>query len=282
MALYSPPLDEIRKAIKSQNGVDLVQNEYIWSNPGTQEPDGNGRNTLTSITSINEASSYDGNVTVSYRRLDLADLIGLVGDELRLGAATTTWQVAQALNTRFGLNFVEADIVSAAVTLSDTEPTPVTITAAANSRGWVGTVTINVIKGLYVLNDVLTTKILPGLYYPNGNERKPFGEAYSYWRNFTARGEDIDEIGQAAGGGTYDKAALAAILTQITTHAWSDTVAQRYSLLGSTFVFAGNTEDGDGKYNEDYERVLVVEVSDSCLGLGGKLILHYNLPDGFD
>ena len=82
--------------------------------------------------------------------------------------------------------------------------------------------------------------------------------------------------------GTGSLQDLATILTSATGDTWVINGAARYSLDGASIVF-NDTTSGDIRLKANYERAVIVDLSTNLsLGLSGSLLLHYNLPDGFD
>lgn len=278
-SIYKDPLDQILASIKSLNNVDLVKAEYTYGVPVAVELDAAGTNTTILITSKDLQSTYDGQVTVRYRRLKLSDLPILVPMSIKVNLPTNTMQVAERLNQLYGLKFTEDDIVSTPIDLSGTAGAgTVTLEAKSTSLAWVGTVDVNVARGAIPIGDSILVTNLPGLYMPNRDDTKPFGEVYSIFRDLSAYAAGMQ--GLALGNGSLQD--LAGILTSATGDPWVVTGAARYSLDGSNIVF-NDVTSGDPRLKTNYQRAVIVNVSTNlCLGLSGSLLLHYNLPDGFE
>lgn len=285
MAIYNPPMTDILAAIAAQNnGLQLVQSQYNIGNPVPMGNPTQNLNTELTFTAKVPDSPYQGAVTCRYKRLNLADLATLIPITLRLNGATTVMDVANYLNTRYGLNFVPSDLVDGALNLTDGAGT-VTLTAQANSLGWIGSVTLNILKGYYDFGALATTTSLPGLLYPQRDITKPFGETYSYWRDFTNQQSALDALVVA----DNNVQAMAAILTAITGDQWKYDVQNRFSLLNATILHKGPTDtpfvNGSDTltFNTDYTSVVVVRLGDGSLSYNGYLICHYGVPtDGFD
>jgi len=152
----------------------------------------------------------------------------------------------------------------------------VTLVAKPNSLGWIGQVDVALTLGNFDLANYVTVTNLAGLPYPEDDLTKPFAWGYSYWRDCSS----IYQTLQAAfTGDTNPQTDLAAALSLLTSDPWSATVAQRYSLLGATVVYAGLTA-GRTDVNTGYTHVVIVQLaSANSLGLNGKLTLHYHLPE---
>ena len=271
MALYKDPLDAVFAAIQAQNGVALVRDEYTLSTPTVYEDDPTGvLNTQIVVTAATPRSPYEGSVAVQYTRLNLADLAHLLPQPIRANGITTIANVITALNTNHGMNFQASDLVQGPVTGLVDGAGDITLTAEANSYGWIGEVTLSFVKGSIDIATATTVKNLPGLMYPARDESKPYGELYSYWRDFTPQTTALDAITLE----TTDFTTLAAALTAVTGNAWSANVAGRYSLLGATIAAVGLTADNP-LTNPDYLKAVVVTLGEGSLGYSGQLILHY-------
>lgn len=274
MALYKEPLDAILESIKALNsGVSLGRDEYTFGAPVSIPKEASGVNTSMTITSPGVSSPYAGEVTVKHIRLNLADLLVLIPSEVAVSSIATTMDFALALNKFYGLLFTAADIVNEPVSLPGGSGT-ITLTALATSRAWVGTVTFNVIPGRQLLSNVITHTQLDGLDYPDPYEAKPFGNAYSYWRNYSAKWQELDAILP----GNPDFTSIKDSLVYVTGDAWVTTGSSRYSLQDAEVLYVGDTS-GYEETNQNYAKVLVVKLAAACLGLSGRMFLHYNLPE---
>lgn len=279
MSLYRNPLDDILENIKALNpGVVLPVSDYLFSNPVVITPDASGNNTQLVVSEKSINSAYQGSVTVSYKRLDLATLLTLIPGTIRGYGITSTAQFIAKLNSRYGLLLTTADVADTPIVVDGEGNAEVVLQAVQNSLGWVGSVTFQLVKGDLPLPSLLTQKTLPGLPYPNADVRKPYGEMYSYWRDCSNRALDLAAVETLEG---TDIAALAALVKLITGDDWKATGQSRYSLSGASVTYNGTTE-GNNMLKPFFERGLVIVLGEDCLGLSGTLYLHYNMPDGFD
>lgn len=278
-SIYKDPLDSILASIKTLNNIDLVKAEYTFGEPVAVEEDAAGTNTTIQITSKDLQSTYDGQVTVRYRRLKLSDLPILIPMSIKVNLPTNTFQVAQRLNQLYGLKFTEDDIESTPIDLSGTAGAGiVTLVAKSTSLGWLGSVNVTVARGAIPIGDTILVTNLPGLYMPNRDDTKPYGEVYSIFRDLSAYAEGLELLPGALNAIEM----LAAMLASATGDAWVSAGAARYSLDGATIVYQGPTS-GDPRLKTNYERAVIVNLSTNLsLGLSGSLLLHYNLPDGFE
>lgn len=273
MALYKEPLPELLEAISTANGVTLAQTEYTYGSATPEVPGTGGDNTSLLITSKGQTSTYDGSVTVRYHRTDLSDLVTLVPVSIRGYNITTLLGVAQRLNALYGLNFTADDIVDGPANLVDGAGT-VTLVAKETSIRWVGQVDITLTLGDRPIGDFLTVTRLPGLNYPAPTTEKPYAAVYAYWRDFSTEQAGLSTVQV----GSAQIAAVLAALINVTGDAWSSSEAQRFSLMGASVTYAGDTS-GSELSNTDYDKVIIVQLNETnSVGLSGSLIIHYNLP----
>lgn len=274
MALYKTPKAAIIGSIKALNGgVTLIESEYVFGNPTPVEPASDGTNTTITITAKDAASTFDGSVTVRYTRLDLADLIKLVPANLSLPPVTTVWEFAQAFNKVYGTAFEQGDLVDGPLNLVNNAGS-VNLVAQANSYGWTGTVSFNVEAGRLQISELVTVTTLPGLNFPDPYEGKPFGWAYSYWRDFSPLEPALASII----ADSVDWNTIAQALTTLTNDTWVTSGQNRFSLSGATLEYNGLTS-GTEQANSDYESVMIIRLGADCLGYSGRLFLHYTAAD---
>ena len=273
MALYKTPKAAIIGAIKALNGVTLIESEYVFGAPVAVAPAGDGTNTSITITAKDVTSTFDGAVTVRYIRLKLEDLLVLIPGTVQVPGVTTTLAFAQDLNRIYGTNFTADDLVDEPVTMLPGDAR-VTLTAKPTSLGWTGSVTFSIEAGRLALTDYVKVTDLPGLNFPDAYEGKPFGWAYSYWRNFTPVHQLIDSMTAES----PDWVNIRDALVTMTGDPWVLEGQNRYSLEGATGTYMGPTADASFT-NDSYQKVLVITLGTACLGYSGRLYFHYNLPD---
>lgn len=271
MSLYSDPKAEILSQVNLLNKIQLSADDYVFGVPSPLSDETGQYNTQITVTAKNENSPYAGAVTLKYQRRDLARLATLVDLKVGMYLPRTTLQVAQAVNARFGTNLTLDDIVqSTALNLTDDEGV-VTLTAKENSLGWTGTVAVTVVKGNYPLSAFLTNTKLAAMNYPTPVASKPFAELYSYSRDFTAFATNL----KAVGVGSNQLPVVLDALKAVTGDPWVLSGQSRYSLDGATVSFVGQTH-GDDRFRQRYSQVILVTLSDQCLGLAGQLYLHFD------
>lgn len=272
MSLYKDPVDTIFKTAELQNKVTLVRADYLMGAPIPYIDPTDATNTSITLTSRSNATAYEGEATLYYRRLDLADLARFLPTPVLARGIATIADASAALNTYYGLNFLPGDLDQGPVSLTN-DVGQVTLTALPNSKGWVGTVTLEFARGNIPIDSVITNKVIDGVLYPNRDESKPFGEMDSYWRDFTEQ----KTVLEAQTIQTTDFAPLAAALSTVTKNTWQETIAARYSLLGAQITYNGLTS-GFPRSNQTRGYVCVVKLGVGSLGLSGELLLHYGIP----
>lgn len=271
MALYKDPVDTIFTTAENLNKVTLVREHYALGNPAEWVDPQGLTNTQISITATSQLSAYEGTQTLYYTRLNLADLSKFLPNPVLGYNLTTVAQVAQLLNTNYGLNFAANDLVAGPVATVDDVGT-VELTASATSKGWFGTVTINLARGNIPIDTAVTNKTIDGVLYPNRDETKAFGEMETYWRDFSSREADLTTITAEV----PNLALVASILTENTGNAWVSGSSGRYSLQNATVLYNGGTI-GYPRSNQTRGYVLVIRLGNGSLGLSGDLFLHYGL-----
>lgn len=274
-SFYNDPIDDILNAMSLQNGgVSLVKGQYTFGDPAVLNPAEGIANTSIVVTALVPASPYQGPVTVKYRRLDLADIANLVPIDLPSDNIATTMDVATLLNTTYGFNFTSDDIESSPVSLTDGVGTA-TLVAKALSKGWVGTVDIALNKGGYAIDEYVTNRVLPGLFYPDVDPTKPLATMYSYWRDFSANKTDLTAVAT----GTANLQTIHDVLLANTSNDWLMSGVGRFSLEGATVSYNGPTSNYQRANTTMYTSVCVVDLSASCQGYSGQLFLHYGNPN---
>lgn len=276
MALYKRPLDEILLAIKTLNNVNLVEGEYTFGTPTAVAPDAQGTNTSLLVTALNPLSPYDGNTTIRYTRLDLADLAKLIPLDIKVYNVTTVDQFVAVLNSRYGIDFQSGDITPGNLNLTNGAG-DVVLTAQANSMGWTGTVTFHVTKGAMPLADAITVSRLPGINYPSPQITKPYASVgYSYWRDYSPYYDTLNTVHT----GTVDLGIVRDALVSQSGDAWQLSGASRFSLDGATVSYVGSVASAPNDIaNHDYANVIIVDLNETTsLGWSGQLIMHFNPP----
>lgn len=279
MALYKSPLDTLILRLNSQNGLNLNVQEYDFSEPEPIPTSGRGDNTELLITSKGLQSTYSGKVTVTYRRLALSEVAHQGSVTIPSKDLNTTRDVYERINEYYGTVFTDDDIVIRDLTPEEKEaPSTITIQTKPTSYGWIGSATIAVREGGYILGDHLHYRNLVGFDYPNNQVHKPFGHIYSYYRDFSSEYYNLMEL--EIGRSQANVLKLKGILERVTGDSWNTVGLARYSLQGAEVMeFSKPTEENSDFYNKRYDNAVMVKLNDTYnLGIGGYLVLHFNTP----
>lgn len=277
-SLYPVPREVLLNAVAEENNIVLYPEDYDFLNPTpATPPQGSSAayNTKVTIKANNIAAAYQEQVDIFYNRLKLEDLASLVSLSLKAPAdVDNSHKLIPSLNARFGLNMLEEDLeLTQAEDQGDFKT--IVLTAAAGSIGWIGTTTVSVAEGEVNLETYLTVTALPGLKYPTEYPTRTFAQFYSYWRDFTAYFNQLQNLKV----GDPVPAALATILTTVTGHNWQASGPGTYSLGGASITYGGLTE-GQGAFNSvDYKYAVRVHLDDTtATSIAGDLIFHFNDP----
>lgn len=272
MALIRSGVDALVDSINRLNpGVNLVQTDYVYGLPTTVVDDPDNYNTSITITERNSNSAYEGSVVVRYNRRSLSDLQAILPNSIKVSELTNTTQFAELLNSTFGLSFTNDDIIEEPIGVPEAGG-EITVRAKPTSVGWLGAATFYVEPGLYSIPEFVKTRDLPGFFYPGQETNRPFAGIYSYWRDFSP----VSNLLEGQSSQAYNLPQLTQALISVTGNPWVHTSISTYSLDGSGVIYNGPTE-GDDRFNDDYEFGLIVQLSSSCTGLSGNLIIHYGL-----
>lgn len=276
MSLYKPSLEMLIDSVNRLNNLTLRVQDYTFSNL-TAIPNPTGRiNTNITITALPN-TKYAGPVTVGYERLELSSLEAQVDLTVPVHDITSSSQILEALNKRFGTVFTSGDIATRTLTAEErTIPGEIVLTAAASSLGWIGSMTVKTRLGGYKLAEHLVNTSLSGMNYPSPITTRPYAHMYSYWRDFTAAWDDLSQVEV----GTAHLSELLAGIRLVTGDDWRLDVGGRYSLLDAVVkerVFIPT--DTSERFNVNYEWALVVSLDAAAsLGLAGDLVIQFNEP----
>lgn len=291
MAIYSPAFPQILASINRLNGLALVEAEYVFGTPVAVDPlelpedltpaqkaIDEKINTSMLITAKDQYSLYQGETTVYYHRMDLKELIRQTPLMADVKSLNTTMDIVTALNKKYGLILTADDIVTRDLTTEEKDldnPIPVTLEAMPLSWGWVGSVSVGVRRGGYLLGDYIRGDKINAFDYPATYSTKPFAAVYSYWRDFSGEFAKLDTIVE----GTTQLELIRQVLVAVTKDAWTLTANQRFSLADAKVVAVGWTEDAATDYNVQYDRFVRVSLDPvKCLGYIGDLYFHFNEP----
>ncbi|QVW56295.1 hypothetical protein pEaSNUABM6_00159 [Erwinia phage pEa_SNUABM_6] len=290
MAIYQPSKDLLLAAINAQNSIKVKATDIVYSAPkdisGTDKGITTKRNTQVKVTADGVVgSTWSGKKNVYYNRRNLADLLVLLGDSIYIGPSNKTLFAAiAALNLRYGFVFEEADFVDAPIEWNDavTEGT-VRIRANANSYGWYGQVDFKVLKGDESLPSKVSTNVLSGLKYPNGQMGSEtvsatMAEVYSYPFDFTQSHDAL--IALPIGVATGDTlSSLVNIMNAVTGGSWDTTNAATWGLSGAEILSIGANDATTMPTNGKYQKVLRLKMPATNTAVVGTMYLQFNKPD---
>lgn len=270
---------------------ELLLNLINTANPGAVLPFTEINTALDVPTHANELTSirvvgknqYFGARPVSYRRLSLASLFKNTVVSMDLwsaGSTLTRQEVVDELNRQFGTAFLYTDFPNQTQSAGNA-----TWTVVNGSLCYVGSVTVNWVKGKRPLSHVFTgvDTELAIRSYPGGNlfppERKRQGEYFVYGADFSKIKSNIQNItlGSAFNASNPDHAAVLAELQALrpdlsfsgtaatNTGGLSGLLMYRYTLPQVTVAEANS---------EKYTNVLII-VAASDSWFQGRILLHY-------
>ncbi|WNT47955.1 virion structural protein [Salmonella phage SPLA3] len=290
MAIYQPSKDVLLAAVNAQNSLAVKMTDIIWSSPkdirGTEKETLTNRNTQIKITADGvTGSTWSGKKNVFYNRMKVEDLLVLIGDTLAIGPSNETLYAAiPGLNQRYGFVLEEADLQDADIEWNgDKTEGTVRVVAHPESIGWVGQATFKVVKGDESLVSAVTTNVLTGLKYPNGQMGSEtvsaiIAEVYSYPFNFTKHHDALMAFtpGILSGQPLTD---MVNLLKDVTGAAWVATTAASYGLAGAEVISVGLNDPVAMPTNAKYKYALVLKLPVTCTNIVGTLYLQFNELD---
>lgn len=147
MSLYQNSNDDLSAMISAAAGGTVATADYtiLGVRPTTTaEQTQYGKNTKVAI-SMNPSSTYRGQMSLYYDRLDLAALSEFSPYKLVATAGQTVAQVLPLIRDMYGITLTMSDLQSGAQVVDDgtgTGGTQITLTALSTSPGYTGSVTI--------------------------------------------------------------------------------------------------------------------------------------------
>ena len=257
----------------------LLPGEVVFGKPAvvTGEVE---RNTQLLCTAANN-SKYVGSVTLLYNRLDIAILFKNIKVNLDVQGATTTTDLLDRFNTRYGLSVADTDIVPSPVSpLTPEQPSvSATITFADSSLVYFGSLVLTVGPDSEVgerLSTVVTQTLLDGLHYPDPDTGKGQAYIYSYGVDFTSIKSYLETI---TTGSPIVLEDLQREINKVVEDLWVvDTNPADYNLQGVVVKYAGVTTDPAAvDVDDSYSNVVILTLDDTlCSNFAGDLYLHFN------
>lgn len=292
MAIYQPSKDVLLAAVNAQNSLNIKATDIVYSAPkdirGTEKGTTTDRNTQIKITAAPTGSNWSGKKNVFYNRMLFSDLVTLIGDTLEIGGSVTHIHDALVgLNNRYGFVFETSDLENEEIEWElDGLTGTVVLRAPADCIGWVGEQEFKVKKGDESLESAVTTNVLSGLKYPNGQMGSEtvaaiIGEVYSYPFDFTKyRDALLAFTPQILSGQPLTD--MANILKDITSNPWLTTTASAWGLAGGEVVSVGTNDATKYPTNAKYKYVLVLKLPATLTNIKGMLYLQFNDPEDPD
>lgn len=289
MAIYQPAKDVILAAVNAQNSLSIKATDVVFSAPkdirGTDKGTITGKNTQIKLTAAPVGSGWSGKKNVTYNRLDLADLVTLIGDTLIMGSSVQMLHDGLiGLNNRYGFIFDTGDLDNTEVEwAADGATGKVMLRAKADSVGWIGAYNFNVKRGDESLESAVTTNVLSGLKYPNGQmgSETPtaiMAQVYSYPYNFTAyRDQLLAMAPQVLTGQVLTD--ITNILKTVTGAAWLATTSATWGLADGRILSVGLNDPITMPTNAKYKYVMVIQLPAATTNITGNLYLQFNDPE---
>lgn len=288
MSIYQESKAVLLDAVNSQNSLKIKDTDIVYSEPkdirGTDQETNTQRNTLVKISAAPEGSTWTGKKNCFYNRMNLADLRTLLGDTLQIGSVDTLHAALVGLNNRYGFIFNTEDLQDAEIIWEPDGATgSVELTANPTSLGWIGTVEFKVVKGDDSLESAVTTNVLNGLKYPNGDmgsvaQSAILAEIYSYPFDFTKYRDELlaYPTGVQAAGTPLNT--LRDYLIAVTGSAWVSTDAAAWGLLGAEISYVGLNQ-ADFPTNTKYKYAMAIKLPATTTNIKGTLYVQFSDPD---
>lgn len=273
MSFYKDPSQTLLKLIGDYNNLTLAADDYDFSAPTPASPPAGSDatyNTAITLSSNKPAAPYIGEVEIFYNRLSLADLDTLANIYIYADQASTTYDIIEPLNTRYGLSLSQDDLEDLPVE-DNGNYVIATLRAKSTSLGWLDEVQIPVALGDLLLENHLTQTTLEGLKYPTEDTSRPYAYFYSYWRDFSDYYEQLEAYT------TEDviDVSIVSIMNDVTGDVWVGTGTAEFSLELATIIYNGPVVSYPAS-NQRFDNVMVIALNaEKCTGLSGDLIIHY-------
>lgn len=290
MAIYQDSATVLLAAINSANSLTIKATDFVYSAPkdirGTDKGDSTGKNTQIKITADGVAgSTWSGKKSVCYNRLQVEDIAVLLGNTLAIGPSNDTLFAALVgLNQRYGFVFAQSDLVDAQIEWNSEKTSgKVLVKANPSSIGWIGQYQFNVVKGDETLVSSVTTTVLTGLKYPNGqmgseSVTATMAQVYSYPFNFSAYRDQLLAFQNGVLTGT-PLTDMTNILKAITGNPWVATSASAWGLAGAEVLSTGLNDAVTLPTNSKYKYVLALKLPATTTNIAGTMYLQFNDVD---
>lgn len=296
MSLYVDPKQSVIDAVNTANATSLKLTDVTFGDPTVAPSDvvtTTGKNTQVRLTG--NGSTWTGTVVVNYTRLNLSDLLTLTSNTLKVGPVSTTWDIINYLNFYYGMILTTADIKKEDITLDGNGAGTVTLHAEDKSFGWVGSVTLNLVKGDDLVDYAVTDLSLSGIDYPTGQSAKGQAPLVAYPYDFTSIKSTLDALPTntkiAVASNSPTVTALVAGLNAAINNAsyvWQSVGTATNRNLVEAVVAYNGLNSSEFASNQSYKYVMILQLSDGsgnngvagtfCTDFVGKMYFHYNDP----
>lgn len=320
MAIYSKTakamlIDLINEG-NPQLPFDINETDFEFSTPEAITVLPNGHNTKLRVMA-KPSSAYIGNVVVTYRRLNMANIFRNMVPEVEQwftnnkalsGAQVTTlYALLNQYSAKYGIVLEESQFNNVALTTyNGVRGDTFSLTAKADSWTYVGSAPMKWTNGEQTLASLLSVDTINGRYYPGGNDfsegapRKKFVTSEFFDIDFTAHKARMEgsyttgyAYGYASGVVPGEQQAMINVMNTMLAAKGSDLriVCQWDRQSGWT---RWKTDLGSiegltmNRYrlphasfpeanSEFYNSMLVVTLPDTCEWGVGRIYMHYNI-----
>lgn len=144
--------------------TELTTAQLVLGVPADNTGGGLG-DTMLEVTASAAAAPIVGSVVVTYNRVDISTVVGTKGIVFDVTSETQYSDLLTAINARYGISLVAADIEDGALPEATAEGTSATLTIAATSLVFKGTLSITLDVPDQPLSGVITNTELNGLTF---------------------------------------------------------------------------------------------------------------------
>lgn len=295
MSLYVAPKQAIIDATNTQNATSLKLTDVTFGAVLIASDDvvtTTGKNSQVKLTG--NGSTWSGSVVVNYNRLKLSDIGVLTSTTLKVAAVTSVYGLINYLNYFYGMVLTTDDLIDDPITLDSNGAGTVTVRAKDTSYGWIGSITLNLVKGDAIVDYALTDLSLSGINYPTGQSIRAQAPLALYGWDFTSQKAAMDAVTLnqvfSVAGATSPGGVLGAAIQAVSSVAWTCvSSASGYNLYGGKVVYTG-LNNAQLATNPAYKYVVMIQLADGTGANGtvatafnntftGVIVLHYNDPE---
>lgn len=167
--LTNSSYSQLLNLIKQENGLsnELTESDVDFINPTALEGHQTGKNTAVLVQS-KPNTRYVGNVSITYNRMDLVNILSLGNTTLSISADSqdVDADLISSANAIYGINLSADDVAVVDAELVDYDGEFVTFNAKSISLAWIGTVDFLAKFNQTALSSILVESTLAGLDWP--------------------------------------------------------------------------------------------------------------------